>query len=113
VREVMLDHAERLVAWGGERGGLPLMRKYATWYTKGFPGSAELRVRLTRMTTLDEMRAILAPVPGNVRFPPAAMRVPRGKASGTQKVSLPEGYLDDLETDASPCAAAEVAEDGG
>ena len=113
VREVMLDHAERLVAWFGERGGLPLMRKYATWYTKGFPGSAELRVRLTRMTTLDEMRAILAPVPGDIRFPPSAMRVPRGKASGTQKVSLPEGYLDDLETDASPCAAAEVAEDGG
>lgn len=113
VRAIMLDHAERLVAWAGERGGLPLMRKYATWYTKGFPGSAELRVRLTRMTTLAEMREILAPVRADLPFPPSAMRVPRGKSSGTQRVSLPEGYLDDLESDASPCAAAESAEDGG
>jgi hypothetical protein len=29
------------------------------------------------------------------------MRVPRGKSSGTQDVSLPEGYLDDR-NDATP-----------
>jgi nifR3 family TIM-barrel protein len=113
VREVMEDHAARLVAWFGERAGMPLMRKYATWYTKGFPGSAELRVRLTRMTTLDGMRAILAPVPGGVPFPPAALRVPRGKTSGTQKVALPEGWLDDPYDATSPGPEAESADDGG
>ena len=112
VREIMIDHAERLVAWNGERGGLPLMRRYATWYTKGFPGSAELRLRLTRVETLDELRAILAPVRADIPFPPTAMRVPRGKHAGTQTVSLPEGYLDDLTDDTPPCAV-ESEDDGG
>lgn len=113
VREIMIDHAERLVAWNGERGGLPLMRKYATWYTKGFHGSAELRVRLTRFTTLEEFKAILATVEGDMPFPPSAMRVPRGKGSGTQHVALPEGYLDDLTDDRGPCASTESENDGG
>jgi hypothetical protein len=46
---------------------------------------------------------------GEERFPPSAMRVPRGKASGRQTVSLPPGYLDDRE-DATP--PEEAAEDG-
>ncbi|MCE9636826.1 MAG: tRNA dihydrouridine synthase DusB [Planctomycetes bacterium] len=113
VRDIMIDHAERLEAWFGERGGLAMMRKYATWYTKGFHGSAELRVRLNRFTTLAELREILAPVPGDMPFPPTAMRVPRGKHSGTQKVALPDGYLDHLEDDAPPCADAGEVVDGG
>jgi hypothetical protein len=41
------------------------------------------------------------------------MRVPRGKSSGTQQVSLPEGYLDELDNDAPPCAEAEDEFSGG
>lgn len=113
VREVMREHARRLIAWSSESRAMAMMRKYATWYTKGFRGSTELRVRLTRMTTLAEMEAILAPVPGDLPFPPSAVRVPRGKHAGTQTVALPEGYLDDLEDAASPGADAESADDGG
>jgi nifR3 family TIM-barrel protein len=113
VRDVMLEHARRLAEWFGERRGLPLMRKYATWYTKGFPGSAELRVRLTRFTTLAELEEILAGVPAAVPFPPSAMRVPRGKHSGTQKVALPDGYLDHLDDDVAPGPEAEDVSDGG
>ena len=47
------------------------------------------------------------------RYPPAAMRVPRGKTGGTQKVALPEGYLDHLDDDTSPGAEAETADSGG
>jgi nifR3 family TIM-barrel protein len=112
VRDVMLDHAERLQSWLGERG-LPLMRKYATWYTKGFPGSAELRARLTRFTTLDELRELLAEVRSDVPFPAAAMRVPRGKHGGRQKVALPDGYLDHRDDDLPPCAEAGDVVDGG
>ena len=46
-------------------------------------------------------------------YPPAAMRVPRGKTGGTQKVALPEGYLDHLDDDTSPGAEAETADSGG
>jgi hypothetical protein len=41
------------------------------------------------------------------------MRVPRGKAAGTQKVALPEGYLDHLDDDKAPGAEAETADSGG
>jgi hypothetical protein len=41
------------------------------------------------------------------------MRVPRGKTSGTQKVSLPQGYLDSLDDDTPPGRLAEVADSGG
>ena len=42
-----------------------------------------------------------------------AMRVPRGKTAGTQKVALPEGYLDDLEDATPPGILAEAADSGG
>ncbi len=112
VRNVMLEHARLLAEWFGERGGLLMMRRFSTWYTKGFPQSAPLRARLTQITTLVELEAVLQAIDPMTPFPPSAMRVPRGKHAGTQRVALPEGYLDDLEDDTPPCAAAEVA-DGG
>ena len=64
------------------------------------------------MSERDALRGILEGVDRSVPFPPSAMRVRRGKPSGTQIVSLPDGYLDDLEDATPPCAAAEIA-DGG
>src|SRR5690606_18319931 len=46
---VMLDHAERMTAWLGEHAAMRAFRKHATWYTKGFRGSAALRQRLMRV----------------------------------------------------------------
>ena len=64
-------------------------------------------------STLDELRSVLAGLPPDERFPPSAMRVPRGKTSGTQRVHLPPGYLDDLEDATPPSADAAVATSGG
>ena len=46
-------------------------------------------------------------------FPKAALRVSRGKHSGTQQVSLPEGFLDTLDDDSVPLGADDAGEDGG
>ncbi len=46
-----------------------------------------------------------------LEFPPGAMRMKRGKKSRTQKVALPEGYLDDR-LDATP-PEAETTDSGG
>ena len=105
---VMREHARRLAEWMGPRFGVRNFRKHATWYTKGFPGSARLRDALIRIETLEQLDAILAGADPEERFPPTAMRLPRGKRGGRQKVALPEGYLDDL-MDATP-PAAELAE---
>jgi nifR3 family TIM-barrel protein len=93
IADIMLEHAERLASWFGENPGLRAFRKHAAWYTKGFPGSARLRARLTRVHTIAELSRILDGLNREQPFPPAAMRLPRGKTGGTQRVVLPEGYL--------------------
>lgn len=113
VADVMLSHARLLVEWLGEAGGMPSFRKHATWYTKGFPGGAALRERLMHVHSLGELAQALDGADRRMPFPPDAMRVPRGKTAGTQKVSLPEGYLDDLDDATPPGVEAEAADSGG
>jgi nifR3 family TIM-barrel protein len=113
VIDVMLEHARLLVAWLGETGAMRAFRKHSSWYTKGFRGGAPLRERLMHVTSLPELEAVLATADRSQPFPPEAMRVPRGKTAGTQKVALPEGYLDDLEDATPPGILAEAADSGG
>jgi nifR3 family TIM-barrel protein len=111
VASIMLEHARLLMEWLGEAHAMRMFRKHSTWYTKGFRGSAELRQRLVHVTTFAELAANLAQTAPETPFPPDAMRVPRGKTSGRQRVQLPEGYLDQLDDDVPP--SEEVGEDGG
>jgi nifR3 family TIM-barrel protein len=111
VADIMLEHARLLASWWGEGPALRAFRRHASWYTKGFRGSARLRQEFMQVQTLAGLEALLAVLDRNEPFPPSALRVPRGKTSGTQDVSLPEGYLDDLD-DATP-PEAEDEFDGG
>ena len=113
VVDVMLEHARLLAEWLGEEGAMRAFRKHSSWYTKGFRGGAPLRERLMRVSRLEDLRAALQGVDRNQPFPPDAMRVQRGKTAGTQKVALPEGYLDDLEDATPPGVEAEAADSGG
>jgi nifR3 family TIM-barrel protein len=109
VAAIMREHAELLANWLGEGPALRSFRRHASWYTKGFRGSAAARQRFMQVSTLRELDEALAVLDPNEAFPPSAMRVPRGKSSGTQAVSLPHGYLDDRDDTTPP---EEVAEDG-
>ncbi len=111
--DVMLEHARLLAAWLGEENAMRAFRKHSSWYTKGFRGGALLRERLMRVKRLEELEAILAEVDRSLPFPPEAMRVSRGKTHGTQKVALPEGYLDALDDATPPSPLAEAADSGG
>jgi nifR3 family TIM-barrel protein len=113
VVDTMLEHARLLVAWLGEEGAMRAFRKHSSWYTKGFRGGAPLRQTLMQVRTLAELTAVLATVDRTQPFPPEAMRVPRGKTGGTQKVALPEGYLDSLDDATPPGLEAEAADSGG
>jgi nifR3 family TIM-barrel protein len=113
VVDVMLEHARLLCDWLGEASAMPAFRKHSSWYTKGFPGSAPLRERLMRVKALAELRELLGALDRSQPFPPEAMRVARGKTGGTQKVALPEGYLEDLDDATPPSALAETADSGG
>ncbi|MBK8408251.1 MAG: tRNA dihydrouridine synthase DusB [Sandaracinaceae bacterium] len=101
VAAIMLEHALLLIECMGEVHAMRQFRRHATWYTKGFRGSAQLRQALTNVSTLDELRAALGSFDSSEPFPPAAMRVKRGKTSGRQRVTLPDGWCDDP-NDATP-----------
>ncbi len=111
VCDVMLEHARLLCAWLGEEAAMRSFRKHSSWYTKSFPGSAALRQELMQVRRLEQLVRLAAGVDRALPFPPEAMRVPRGKSGGTQKVALPEGYLEALDDDTPP--AVEAGGEGG
>lgn len=113
VASVALEHARRLAGWMGEGPAMRAFRRHSSWYTKGFRGSAQLRQELMQVSTLEALERILRSHDPYEPFPPGAMRVSRGKTSGTQKVSLPEGFLVDRLTNATPPVEAESIHDGG
>ncbi len=113
VADIMLHHAGLLAEWMGEGHALRAFRKQATWYTKGFRGSAALRRHLVRIENLEGLAALLARIDRDEPFPPTAMRVPRGKTAGTQKVSLPAGYLDNRDDATPPSGPAAALVSGG
>lgn len=102
VGRTMLEHARLLAAWIGEENAMRAFRRHATWYTKGFRGSAQARARFMQVSRLADLEEIIATLDAQEPFPVGSMRVPRGKTAGTQSVSLPEGYLNQLDDDTPP-----------
>jgi len=95
VLRILLEHAGLLVGFFGERKGVLELRKWCSWYTKGFPGAADVRKGLQTISSLEEMRGYLAQLDPDLPFPEKALRMSRAKRGGSQdKVSLPPGWLD-------------------
>ncbi len=110
--DIMMEHAEALSSWVGEAHAMRMFRRHTSWYTKGFRGSSKMRARLMQVKTLTELRSLLDEMDPTMPFPPEAMRVPRGKTSGRQRVTLPEGFLENRLTDDTPPVLVPVP-DGG
>jgi nifR3 family TIM-barrel protein len=110
---IMREHARLLASWFGERAGLRSFRKHGSWYTKGFRGSARLRPLLMQVATLAELEELLSAHAADEPFPPSAVRVPRGKTAGTQRVALPEGWLALRDDPTPPGFEAEDPTSGG
>jgi len=113
VLEIMFEHARNLCDWFGERMAMHSFRRHASWYTKGFRMTPEQRAGLMRVETVADLEALLQDVDRRQPFPPSAMRVVRGKATGTQKVALPAGYLINLDGDTPLSGSDEDPGDGG
>jgi hypothetical protein len=109
----MLRHARALSDWLGEAPAMRQFRRHASWYTKGFRGSARMRDALMHVETMAGLAQLLSALDSSESFPPAAMRVRRGKTSGTQTVALPEGYLDQLDDDTPPEPEGDAEAEGG
>jgi len=111
--EIMIRHARALADWLGEGAAMRQFRRHATWYTKGFRGSARMRDSLMHIETLQGLRDVLSTMDANEPFPVGSMRVPRGKTSGVQTVALPDGYLNQLDDDTPPEPEGDADGEGG
>lgn len=58
IKKIMIDHAE-LIFKDKKSFGLFEIRKHLVWYIKGFPGAAELRQKLVRAESVEEIKEIL------------------------------------------------------
>ena len=102
IAQIAHDHAERLIDLFGPNHGMRQMRKWCSWYTVGFHGSAKVRGQLVKVSTLEEMDEVFKQLDPSEPFPERALRAHRGKGSRTQSVRLPDGYLENREDDTPP-----------
>ncbi len=113
VLDIMFHHARKLSDWFGERLAMRSFRRHASWYTKGFRLNSDIRAALMRVETVSGLYELFREADRSQAFPPSAMRVVRGKATGTQKVALPEGYLDNLDESTPFPGSDDDTGDGG
>lgn len=110
---IMLEHIHRLAEWQNEAVAVRSFRKHTGWYLSPYPGTIDLRRRLLKAEDLESFyREIRHPI-ANEMFAIDQLRKPRGKFGAPQKVSLPQGYLDNPNDATPPCAEAEMDISGG
>jgi nifR3 family TIM-barrel protein len=102
VAAIATEHARRLCAFFGQDVGMRQMRKWVSWYTKGFRHSSLVRAQLRRLERLSDLETLFGAMDPQEPFPDHALRTSRAKGSRVQRVSLPEGYLDDRDDDTPP-----------
>ena len=112
VADVMRDHAERLVAWSGEVGGMKAFRKHAGWYLTGYPVGGAVRREASLVSTLADLDAVLEQLDPSAEIAPNALRAARGHTNGPRPVHLPEGWLETAD-DPTPPDGAELLVSGG
>jgi tRNA-dihydrouridine synthase B len=58
--ELIREHYQDMLSLYGQETGVRMARKHLGWYTKGLPGSAELRNRVNFIDDADEVLRSLA-----------------------------------------------------
>ena len=111
VVQIVYRHAELLVAHDGEAKGCRDLRKHMGWYFRGFPVGGQLRSELAGISTLADLRRVLAPWEDSPALAEDADGA-RGRKGSPAKVILPEGWLDDPEDETVP-QGAEIMHSGG
>ncbi len=113
VLDGMVEHAELLCEWMDENRGIRDFRKHTGWYLKGFPTGSEVRRRLNRVDSLEEMRKLIDSLDRCVEFPEGGMRMVRGHSGSPKGVHLPDGWLNERDDDVAMPRGAEALVSGG
>lgn len=56
IGRIVLRHLNLVLDYYGERGGVPLFRKHAAWYSAGVPGATAFRVAVNQITDAQELK---------------------------------------------------------
>ena len=94
----MCRHARLLVdhydGHGGEDLAMRDFRKHTSWYVSGYPIGPAVRLRLSQVSSLAELDAIVAELDPAATIVPGGERIRRGHTNGPIRVTLPERFLD-------------------
>ena len=113
VAALMRRHAVLLTgSLGGETEGVVDFRKHVAWYLKGFPVGSELRRALAMASSLAELDDLLGRLDPHAPFPVEILGQPRGRTNTAKRVTLPDGWLTDRDTEGVP-DGAELDDSGG
>ncbi len=112
VTAIMTEHAELLTEWFGPHRGIREFRKHTAWYLKGYPVGGEIRGRLGKVESLDQLGELLATIE-DAPLPEENRKVARGHTKGPQKVVLPEGWLGERDDAARANPDGDSAASGG
>lgn len=118
VAEIVAEHARLLCAHHESLGSsadyaMREFRKHASWYLTGYPVGPEVRNRFAQVSSLAELDDLLAALPADLEVVSGGERIRRGHTNGPIRVSLPAGYLDDLDDLTPPDDNDVVALSGG
>ena len=113
VSELMQRHARMLVEWYEDEGALRQFRKHALWYLMGFPIGGEMRNRFARISTIADLAELCSQVDPASPFPADVLRQPRSHTGGPRPVTLPEGWLENRDSDLPLSKGAEAIVSGG
>ena len=88
-------------------------RKHTGWYLSGYPVGPAVRREMSMVSSLGELDDLLGPLDRTLPIVDGGERIKRGHTNGPRKVSLPDGYLDDLDDVSVPDDADVMALSGG
>ena len=110
---IVAEHARLLCDHLGLDHGVRDFRKHTSWYLTGYPVGGEMRRRFSSIASLAELDDLLDMLDPAAEVVPGGERIKRGHTNGPIKVSLPHGYLDDLDDLTPPDDAHVMALSGG
>ncbi len=116
VVDTMSEHARRLVAHHGahqEHYAMRDFRKHTGWYVSGYPVGPVVRRGMSMVSSLAELDDLVGPLDRSLPIVEGGERIKRGHTNGPRKVSLPAGYLDDVDDATVPDDAHVMALSGG
>ncbi|MDO5048909.1 MAG: tRNA dihydrouridine synthase DusB [Actinomycetaceae bacterium] len=116
VVRVIREHSELMIEhMGNEENAMRNMRKHIGWYLRGFGIGGESRMKLGRVSSIEELDELVAQLDLDQPYPKSADG-PRGRKGHARRPHLPDGWLDSQTIDSASradVAANESVADGG